>query len=153
MWTYWASIVNQLNEPLTDSLTYWGTWNLKAFEHLRHLRHSRHSGTRRARGHTGTQGTWALGHLRHSGTRRALGHSGIQDIWALGLSGTLALGHSAARKVLGHLGTWTLRHSGTWAFEALYLADSNFGVQFYLRARDNKFHFVTCYKYIVLKYI
>ena len=46
---------------------------------------------------------------------------------------TQALRHSKGTqgtlKALGHLGTWTLRPSGTygtWAFEELYLADSCF---------------------------
>lgn len=59
------------------------------------------------KGHWGTQGTWELEHLRHSGTQKALGHSGTQGIWAL-----------------RHLGNRrTLRNSGTWALEALYLAE------------------------------
>ena len=62
----------------------------------------------------------ALKHLRHSESTGALGHSE---------STRRALGH------LMHLGTRTikaLRHSrhsgtqGTWALEAIYLADSNF---------------------------
>ena len=35
MLTYWASIVNQINDLLTDQPTYWGTWTLKALEHLK----------------------------------------------------------------------------------------------------------------------
>ena len=79
-------------------------------------RHSRHSGSRRALGHSGTQGAWALGNLWHSGTRRALWHLGTQGTWAL-----KALGHLAFQALERHLGTQTL---GNLALEALYLADS-----------------------------
>ena len=44
-----------------------GTWSLKYLQQLRH------SGTRKEPGHSGTQGTQALGYWD---TRRALGHSG-----------------------------------------------------------------------------
>ena len=72
--------------------------------------------------------------IRHSGTgrrfedtQRALGrHSGT---WKL--RGHWALGHSkSTRRTLGplrHLGTRALKvlaHTGTWALEALHLADS-----------------------------
>ena len=69
-------------------------------------------GTRKALGHSGTQGTqvtWAFGHL---GTRALEEHLGTQAI-----------------KTLGQLGTQTLRHTDTWALEALralYLAESAF---------------------------
>ena len=38
--------------------------------------------------------------------------------------GTRKAPRTWALKALGDLGTWTLRHSGTWALTALYLADS-----------------------------
>ena len=37
---------------------------------------------------------------------------------------TWAFAHSSTRTLKGHLGTQTLTHSSTWAFEELYLADS-----------------------------
>ena len=79
-------------------------------------------GIREASGHSkGTQ--TAFGHSRHSGTRTldALGHS--QGTWAL--------------NALGHLGTRrALRHSGSRALEALYLADSSQLTGFYLIANQ-----------------
>ena len=59
-------------------------------------------------------GTWALG--GYSKSTRALGH----------------LRHWGTRplRALRHAGIWALVHWGTWAFEALYLADS--GTHYYL---------------------
>ena len=99
MSTYWISFVNQLNDWLNESLTYWGIWTLKALEHLSH---SKHSGTRGALGHSDTQDTWTLGKLRQSDIRRILWLSDTQGTWAFGLSGNWALGNSK--------GTWALRH-------------------------------------------
>ena len=72
--------------------------------------------------HFGTQGTRALvgqspleGHSGTQGIRRALGRSGIQGTWAFE-----ALEHSKGTWAHEHsklLGTWTLRHLGSWAVE------------------------------------
>ena len=56
-----------------------------------------HSKGTRAR-HSRQLGTWALDHLRHSGTRRALGHSGTQGTWALVALETLYLADSFTSK-------------------------------------------------------
>ena len=81
-----------------------------------------HSGTRRSLGHSGAQRV--LWHSRRSVTQRALRHLGTQGTCILGNSGTWALGQSGTRALEGHLDTQALRDLGTWALEALYLADS-----------------------------
>ena len=159
------NLLNQHFKPyewLADWLTtYWGTSAFKALKALKHLSHTKHSDTRALEtfeGHLGTRAIKVLKLLkaleRHLGIRRALRHSGTQGTWkalrhvrtqwtwaleALGHSkGTWAFRHSRYLGTwsLRHLGTWTLeRHLGTWAlghsstraletFEALYLADS-----------------------------
>ena len=78
----------------------------------------RHS--RSLQGHLDTQDTQTLEHLRHLGTQKALWHSGTQGIDHLGTQAFEALRFSKGVSVLGHsrlLGTWALRHLGTWVLE------------------------------------
>ena len=86
---------------------------------LRALEHLRHSESTGALGHSESTRR-ALGHLMHLGTRTIIAHGHLEGTWELG-------GHSGTRRALK-----ALRHSrhsgtrGTWALEAIYLADSNF---------------------------
>ena len=78
-------------------------------------------------------GTWALEAVRHSNGTWELRHSrhlGTQVFKTLGHLGTQVLG---TWEFEGHLGTRSLRHSGTWAreaLEALYLANSPINLDF-----------------------
>ena len=78
-------------------------------------------------------GTWALEAVRHSNGTWELRHSrhlGTQVFKTLGHLGTQVLG---TWEFEGHLGTRSLRHSGTWAreaLEALYLANSPLNLDF-----------------------
>ena len=66
------------------------------------------------------KGTWALGNLRHSGTRRLKGHLGTQALKAGEHLDTQALKGHLGTEAMRHLGTWVLG-----ALEALYLANSS----------------------------
>ena len=66
--------------------------------------------------------TWAFGRTKGTLALETLGHS--KGTCILGNSGTWALGQSGTRALEGHLDTQALRDLGTWALEALYLADS-----------------------------
>ena len=71
----------------------------------------------------GTQDTLKLGHLG-TPALEALQHS--QDTCVLGHLrhlGSWTLRHLGTRALERHLGTQEFRYSGTWAIEALYLAD------------------------------
>ena len=128
-----------LADSLTDLLRQFDSQSTQGIQGLKHLDSQDTQGIWRALGHSGTQGTWALGHLRHSGTRalktlghlrhsstqRAFGNLGTEVTWALGQPGTQntwtleALAHSRRTWALGHsshLDT-SLEHLGTRELE------------------------------------
>ena len=93
--------INLLNQPCkkADWLGDWVTDLLTHFD---------------SQGTKDTRALKTLRHLRYSGIWRALGHSATRH-----------LRHSGTPSALGHSGTWALGHwKGTWALDALYLADS-----------------------------
>ena len=93
----------------------------------------------------------ALGHLMHLGTRTIMAHGHLEGTWELG-------GHSGTRRALKALRQ--SRHSGTrgtWALEAIYLADSNFP-QFHEHIfrssrcrRSSKYVLLKIWQYLELK--
>ena len=100
-----TDLLRHFDSQGTKSIGHWNTWDTQCTE-----------GIRRALGHSVTRALKALGQLGTWGPRALEGHLDTWALEALGHLVTQALGHSGTRKAV--------RHSGTQALEALYLADS-----------------------------